>query len=98
MNERTLSIVHSESSCGWGGQEIRVLTESRGLTRRGHRVRIACNPDSNIFRAAAGYGVEAVALPLGRKRLRELFALRRWLAAEGARIDILNTHSSTDSW
>ena len=34
-----LSIVHTENSCGWGGQEIRILTEARGFLDRGHRVR-----------------------------------------------------------
>ncbi|MDA8109393.1 MAG: glycosyltransferase family 4 protein [Betaproteobacteria bacterium] len=98
MTDATLHIVHTESSCGWGGQEIRILSESRGLIRRGHRVRLVCVPGSNIQRAAAGYGVEAVALPIERKRLGPCLALRRWLAREGGAIDVLNTHSSTDSW
>jgi len=29
---RPLSIVHSENSCGWGGQEIRILTEARAFS------------------------------------------------------------------
>ena len=32
-----LRILHTESSLGWGGQEIRVLTEARGVTRRSDR-------------------------------------------------------------
>lgn len=98
MPDTSLHIVHTESSCGWGGQEIRVLTEARGLLRRGHRVRVVCVPGSNIEREAAGYGVKTVALPIERKRLGPFLALRRWLAAEGPKIDVLNTHSSTDSW
>ncbi len=98
MTDSKLQIVHTESSRGWGGQEIRVLTEARGLMRRGHRVRVVCVPDSNILRAAPGYGLEALALPIERKRLGPLLSLRRWLAREGGKIDVLNTHSSTDSW
>ena len=30
-----LSIVHTENSAGWGGQEIRILTEARGMLDRG---------------------------------------------------------------
>ena len=30
MSKSVLSILHTESSCGWGGQEIRILTESQG--------------------------------------------------------------------
>jgi hypothetical protein len=33
-------IVHTEASCGWGGQEIRILTEAEGMIERGHRVEI----------------------------------------------------------
>lgn len=98
MSDRKLHIVHTESSRGWGGQEIRVLAEARGLIRRGHRVRLVCLPDSNILHAAAGYGVQTIELPIGRKRPGPLLALRRWIAGEGGRIDLINTHSSTDSW
>jgi len=37
----SLSILHTESSLGWGGQEIRVLTEARGVAERGHEVTLA---------------------------------------------------------
>ncbi|MFT3734855.1 MAG: glycosyltransferase family 4 protein [Rhodocyclaceae bacterium] len=95
---RSLHIVHTESSCGWGGQEIRILEESRGLIARGHRVTIVAPDSSNIFKRAGEWGVPAVALPLTKKRLGPLLALRRWLRANAADIDVLNTHSSTDSW
>ena len=42
LSHRALNIVHTESSCGWGGQEIRILEESRGLIERGHHVTIVC--------------------------------------------------------
>ena len=91
-----LRILHTEASLGWGGQEIRVLTEARGVARLGHDVRLAAPADSRIFREAPAFGVRAVALPIGRKRLAGARALRAFLAAE--RFDVLNTHSSTDSW
>ncbi len=91
-----MRILHTEASCGWGGQEIRILTEARGLIRRGHRVELVCPAEATIFGAAADYGVPVRALPIGRKNLRGLFALRAFLGAE--RFDVVNTHSSTDSW
>jgi glycosyltransferase involved in cell wall biosynthesis len=91
-----LSILHTEASLGWGGQEIRVLTEARGMARIGHRVVLAAPREARIFEEAARFGVEAVALPIGRKRLAGVRALRRYLAAE--RFDVVNCHSSTDSW
>ena len=36
-----LRILHTEASRGWGGQEIRVLTEAGGLARRGHELLLA---------------------------------------------------------
>src|SRR5919112_2062745 len=35
-----LAIAHTEASLGWGGQEIRTLTEAAGFIARGHRVDI----------------------------------------------------------
>jgi hypothetical protein len=48
-----LSIVHTEASLGWGGQELRILAESQGLMRRGHDVRLLYPPESCIFAEAA---------------------------------------------
>ena len=62
---RPLAIVHTESSLGWGGQEIRILSESQGLARRGHQLTVLCAPQARIFSEAAQWGVPAVALPIG---------------------------------
>ena len=91
-----MKILHTESSLGWGGQEIRVLTEARGVARSGHDVAIAAPAEARIYAAAADYGIERIALPIGRKNVRGLVAMRQALAR--ARYDIVNTHSSTDSW
>ena len=93
-----LSIVHTENSCGWGGQEIRILTESRGFLDRGHRVTLLAPPEAPIVEAARRMDIPVVPLGLREKRLPDLLALRGWLRANLASVDILNTHSSTDSW
>ena len=93
-----LAIVHTENSCGWGGQEIRILSESRGFLDRGHRVTLVAPPEAPIVDAARRMAIPVVTLGLREKRLPDLFALRRWLSAHRDGIDILNTHSSTDSW
>ena len=92
-----LSIVHTENSCGWGGQEIRILTESRGFMDRGHRVMLVTQAEAPIAEAARRTGLEVFTMPL-RKRLPDLVALRRWIQGRRADIDVINTHSSTDSW
>ncbi|MBN9462622.1 MAG: glycosyltransferase family 4 protein [Burkholderiales bacterium] len=93
---RALHVLHTESSCGWGGQEIRILSESTGMIARGHRVALACVPGAPIERAAAAAGLEVLPLPIGRKRLPGLRALRRLFARR--RFDVVVTHSSTDAW
>ena len=77
---------------------MRVLAESVGLIERGHRVSIVTAGNHRLHQEALKRGVPAVDLPLYKKRPREFWALRRWLAANAAEIDILNTHSSTDAW
>jgi glycosyltransferase involved in cell wall biosynthesis len=98
MSRRVLSIVHTESSCGWGGQEIRILTEMEGMVRRGHRLTLICPPQARIHDAALARGLDAIALPIARKNLQGLFALFRWLLQHRHEVDIVNSHSSTDSW
>jgi len=95
---RALSLVHTESSCGWGGQEIRILTEMEGMVRRGHRATLVCPAEARIHDAALARELEVVALPIARKNLQGLFALSIWLLRHRRRVDIINTHSSTDSW
>src|SRR5487761_2724963 len=91
-----MHIVHTESSCGWGGQEIRVLEEAAGMQARGHRVTLLCPREAPIYAEAARRGVSAVALPIARKGVGGIGAMRAWLARN--RSDVLNSHSSTDSW
>jgi glycosyltransferase involved in cell wall biosynthesis len=93
---RPLQIVHTESSLGWGGQEIRILSESQGLLRRGHDVKLLCPPQARIRAEAPGWGVPVIALPIDRKRPVGLGALHQWFANNESHI--VNTHSSTDSW
>ncbi|MGL5986250.1 MAG: hypothetical protein ACRCZ5_05165 [Burkholderiales bacterium] len=45
MNKK-LTILHTESSCGWGGQEIRILTEMAGMNARGHHTILICSYSS----------------------------------------------------
>ncbi len=93
-----LAIVHTENSCGWGGQEIRTLTEARGFQDRGHSVTLVAPEEAPIAAAGERLGLPVVRLDIRAKRPRNFLALRRFLAAERARIDVVNTHSSTDSW
>src|SRR3954465_7953065 len=91
-----MNIVHTESSLGWGGQELRILAEAQGLARRGHDLTLLCASEARIYAEAPAWGLRTIALPIAKKRLAGFRALRRWLAEN--RCDVLSTHSSTDSW
>ena len=94
---RRYKILHTEASTGWGGQEIRILSESAGLTKRGHEVMIACQPGSVISERASNQGIGTFVIRLGGAfdvaGIRHLSALIR-----RREVDIVNTHSSKDSW
>jgi glycosyltransferase involved in cell wall biosynthesis len=94
---RTATILHTEWSNGWGGQEIRIVEEAKGIAERGHRVLIAARPECKILEKARAAGLEtrpiAMRNSLDMRAVRQLCALIR---AENA--DVLNTHSSVDSW
>lgn len=98
MDKPVLSILHTESSCGWGGQEIRILTESQGMIGRGHRVSLICCPSSKIAKVASEYGIHVITLPIEKKRWPALKAIRQWLKQHHQQFDVINTHSSTDAW
>ena len=95
---RPLSILHTESSIGWGGQELRILTEMEGMARRGHRVHLVTADTADILPAARERGLAVDALPIAAKKLPGLRALRAWLARHVDEFNVINTHSSTDAW
>jgi len=93
---RRLRIVHTESALGWRGQEIRILSESQGLIRRGHDVMLICPPEARIHAEAPNWGVPVVGLPINRKRPRGVKVLYAWLKRNPC--DLVATHSVTDAW
>jgi glycosyltransferase involved in cell wall biosynthesis len=94
-DEKPLRILHTEASLGWGGQEIRILTEAAEFSARGHAVHLACDPRSDILAAAPRFGIECSAIPMKKN-------LAGWRAMRGLmrrfRPDVVNAHSSIDHW
>ena len=93
-----LNVVHTEASTGWGGQELRILTEMEGMARRGHRLHLVAPANAQIVAAAHARGLSVEVLPIEWKRLPGLVAMRRWLARHAFEFDVINAHSSTDAW
>lgn len=96
MDNNKFHIVHTESSGGWGGQEIRILNEILEFMKIGHPVTLICDIDTPIAERAKEYKINTVELPIGKKTFKGLFALKNWIKNND--FDIVNTHSSSDSW
>ena len=57
-----MNILHTESSNGWGGQEMRILAEAKGMRSRGHKVVFAVVRGGKLVQKAkdAGFTVYEV--------------------------------------
>lgn len=93
---KKLNIIHTESSCGWGGQEIRILTEMQAFKEAGHKVTLITPEHAQIYKAAQDRNLNVIAAQIERKNLKGLNAMHKSLASNYC--DVINTHSSTDSW
>jgi glycosyltransferase involved in cell wall biosynthesis len=92
-----LTILHTESAKRWGGQERRTFAEAVEFKKRGHRVIIAVQPGSALGKHAREVGIEAREIGMrNRDILKAFFQLFSLIKRE--RVDIVNTHSSKDSW
>ncbi|HWT83667.1 MAG TPA: glycosyltransferase family 4 protein [Candidatus Methylomirabilis sp.] len=93
----SLIILHSESSTGWGGQEIRVFTELTWMRRRGHTAGLIVPPGSPLGERAERADIPVAWIPM--PRALDPWAVTRMakrLRREGAQV--LVTHSSVDAW
>src|SRR5262249_5024889 len=91
------TVLHTESSRGLGGQEIRTLHEARWTGERGWRVILACQPDGRLIERARDAGLATLALPM--KAPWDARAVGRLVSLiKREHIDIVHTHSSIDAW
>ena len=91
------TILHTESSQGWGGQEIRIVQESLEFMKRGYRMMIACQPGSKLQKVAEGKGIPIIAVRM-RAAIDPLAVANCIRAIKKSGVDLVHTHSSTDSW
>jgi glycosyltransferase involved in cell wall biosynthesis len=92
-----MNILHTETLKRWGGQQNRVLAESTGLSKRGHKVIIACHGESVLADKSRKAGIKVYELNFrGKNYLKLIPQLIKIIREEN--IDIVSTHSSADSW
>ena len=92
-----LTILHTESAKRWGGQERRTFAEAREFKKRGHRVILAVQPGSALGKHAKEVGIEVREIKMGNRDILKAF-FRLFSLMRRERVDIVNTHSSKDSW
>lgn len=92
-----MKIMHTESSMGWGGQEMRILAEAEGMRERGHKVFFAVSHDCELAKRAKqkGFIVHTFCF---KKKAALITIWKLLLLYKKERIDIVNTHSSLDAW
>lgn len=94
---KPITILHTEWSDGWGGQEIRILEECLGMKARGHRVLLAGAPKGRLRTRCQESGLDFHPLAMSAPYdLPALLKLCNLLKKE--KVDIIQTHSSVDSW
>ncbi len=98
FSERTrIRVLHTESSLDLGGQELRVLREAEGMTKRGYPVILAVSPESRLRREAEQAGIPVEPVAFRKTRFAGLIGdVLRVIRKHGIRI--VNTHGSLDSW
>jgi len=94
---RQWRILHTESSLGWGGQEVRVLAELEWMRAHGHWVALAAPPEGALAQRAREAGILFYPLRTHKALLPfEAARMAAWLIRN--RVDVVNTHSSNDGW
>ncbi len=92
-----MRILHTESSNGWGGQEIRILREAIGMRERGHEIYFAVVNGGKLATKAREAGF--VVYELDFRRWSALITIARLHSIiRRHQIHLVNTHSSLDAW
>ncbi len=91
------SIVHTEWSDGFGGQEHRILLECGEMMRRGHEAMIVCRPEAVLLSKAREAGIPVAAVPI--RSSADMAAVAAMIGIfRKQRATVVNTHSGKDSW
>jgi glycosyltransferase involved in cell wall biosynthesis len=92
---QTYSILRSCFSRSWGGLEITTLETTALLRDRGHRVRLACVPESRLARAAADRDLEILPLAV-TGYAHPMLAARLARELRARPVDLIHTELSRD--
>jgi len=91
-----INLLHTEWSDGWGGQEIRILAESKEFVKRGYGVTIAAQPNSQLLSNAKKSNIPTISVTM-KKGINIATIFKLFLFIRRNKINIVHTHSSVDS-
>ncbi len=92
-----MRILHTESSNGWGGQEMRILKEAEGMRARGHTLFFAVTRGGKLVEKARKSGFRVYEIPFKKPLALLTLLLLLWILLRH-KIELVNTHSSWDAW
>jgi glycosyltransferase involved in cell wall biosynthesis len=94
--EKSIKVLHTEWSDGWGGQEIRILAESKAFILKGYDVFIAAQPNSKLFERSNQEEIPTFGIKMNKgMNIISIIKLIKFIRKNC--IDIVHTHSSVDS-
>lgn len=92
-----MHILHTESSNGWGGQEIRILKEALGLKTQGIDVSLAVTRGGKLVDYGRKSGLQVFEVDFKKSHaVKALWDLCKIIREN--KITVVNTHSSLDAW
>ena len=95
--KKFLNVLHLEASPGWGGQEMRILKESEAMKKLGHKIIIGVEKNGGLIERAKNSGFLTYELRF-KKAFWFISFFKLLYIMKKNKIDILNTHSSSDAW
>lgn len=92
-----ITVLHTESSPGWGGQENRILNEAIGIRKLGINAYILCQPESKLAEKAKQAGIEVFTYPMRKTYdIKAIYYIIKLI--KKLNIDVVNTHSGKDTY
>ena len=92
-----INILHTEASPGWGGQEIRILNEAKGMRNRGFNIILVIQSGGKLVEKAIDENFIVYEMPFNKLSIPFCVARLVYIIIKH-NIDIVNTHSSLDAW
>jgi glycosyltransferase involved in cell wall biosynthesis len=96
MSAEAPVLIHTEASLGWGGQEIRTLTECKWFRDQGFRCILMASEESEISKAFKAEGLEVI--PVAFKKSSQLGDfLRCYKLFKQMKPELVGAHSNIDT-